>query len=143
MNVSQLPKINSFTLLTLICLCACKTPTYTKVAEPGKAEAIKPEVQYYINDKFENENLNCIAVGKVRKNHTSDDFESLDQRLLVRRSLFGVLSAKNYEDIELSRVDHVLNKSEGETNTEILKKLKCDAILSAEILGFENKYPVK
>ena len=71
MNVSQLPKINSFTLLTLICLCACKTPTYTKVAEPGKAEAIKPEVQYYINEKFDNENLNCIAVGKVIKNHTN------------------------------------------------------------------------
>ena len=142
MNISQLPKFNSLTLLTLIFLCACKTPTYTKVAELGEADAIKPEVQYFIDDKFDAQNLNCVAVGKVRKNHNSDDFVSLDQRLLVRRSLFGVLSAKNYEDIELSRVDHVLNKSGSTTTAEILKKLDCDAMLSAEILGFENKYYV-
>jgi tetratricopeptide (TPR) repeat protein len=142
MNISQLPKFHSLALLTLIFLSACKTPAYTKVAELGKADAIKPEVQYFIADKFDAQNLNCVAVGKVRKNHKSDDFVGLDQRLLVRRSLFGVLSAKNYEDIELSRVDYVLSKSGGTTTAEILKKLDCDAMLSAEILGFENKYYV-
>ncbi len=142
MNISQFTKFKLLTFLTFICLCACKTPTYTKVTKLGKAESIQPEVQYYIDNKFDNKNLKCIAVGKVRKNHSSDDFKSLDQRLLVRRSLFGVLSAKNYKDIELSRVDHVLSKSEGATTNEILRRLECDAMLSAEILGFENKYYV-
>ena len=86
MKISQLPKFNSLALLTLIFLCACKTPNYTKVAELGKADAIKPEVQYFIAEKFDAQNLNCIAVGKVRKSHNSGDFVSLDQRLLVRRS---------------------------------------------------------
>ena len=142
MKISTLPKCNSLALLTLIILCACKTPTYTKVAELGKADAIKPEVQYFIAEKFDNENLNCVAVGTVRKSHKSDDFVSLNQGLLVRRSLFGVLSAKNYEDIELSRVDHVLSKNGGATLAEILEILDCDAMLSAEILSFENKYYV-
>ena len=142
MKISQLPKFNSLALLTLIFLCACKTPTYTKVAELGKADAIKPEVQYFIAEKFDNENLNCVAVGQSKKKSYSDDFVNLDQRFLVRRSLFGVLSAKNYEDIELSRVDHVLKKSESATTAEILKTLNCDAMLSAEILSFENKYYV-
>ena len=142
MKISQLPKYSSLALLTLIFLCACKTPTYTKVAELGKADAIKPEVQYFIAEKFDDENLNCVAMGTVSKNHDSGDFVSLDQRLLVRRSLFGVLSAKNYKDIELSRVDHVLSKNGGATLAEILKILDCDAMLSAEILSFENKYYV-
>ena len=142
MKISQLPKCNSLAFLTLILLCACKTPTYTKVAELSKADAIKPEVQYFIAEKFATDSLNCIAVGKIRKGHTGDDFENLDQPHLVRRSLFGVLSAKNYEDIELSRVDHVLKKSEGATTADILKTLNCDAMLSAEILSFDNKYYV-
>ena len=58
-----------------MCLCACKTPTYTEVSEPGKAESIKPEVQYFIADKFAADSLNCIAVGKIRNSHTGDDFE--------------------------------------------------------------------
>ena len=142
MSNSHVPKFRSFTLLTLMCLCACKTPTYTEVSEPGKAESIKPEVQYFIADKFAADSLNCIAVGKVRNKHTGDDFENLDQTLLVRRSLFGVLSPKNYGDIELSRVDHVLKENEAANTAEILKILNCDAMLSAEILGFENKYYV-
>jgi len=52
----------------------------------------------------------------------------------VRAAVYGVLSAKNYKDIELNRVSYVLSN----VKENPLKVLNCDAMLSGSIITFKN-----
>ena len=135
-------KLSLALTVPLVFLVACKTPSYTKVSQTSKASQLSQDVQYSVSDNFDFDSVGCIAVGGVTKLHTDDDFKNLDQEALVRKSLYGVLSAKNYVDVELSRVDYIMNSVHKKSLKNTLKLLNCDAFLTANILSFKNEYLV-
>ena len=124
--------------LSVFLLSSCQSPKYLKVDKLVNNNEVLPEVQYYLQKNFNPNNINCIAIGKLVDNSNEKEFKSLDKLNLVRQTIYGHLSPKNYEDIELHKVKFIL-KSDSDINT-ILKKLDCDAIIEGEILQFQNNF---
>lgn len=85
---------------------------------------------------FNPEDVECIAVRNIIDNSLSDDFNTLSKSTLVRQAAYGALSAKNYRDIELARIDNFSDKN----NSELLQLLDCDAVMEGEIIQFKNDY---
>ena len=73
-------------------------------------------------------------------NNEKLEFADLDKSKIVRNAVYGFLSAKNYRDIELARVDYIFLKFPKISKSLILDKLNCDAFLGGEILEFKNDY---
>ena len=115
-------------------LVGCKTHIEKKVTSFEAGNTVFPETQYIISDSFNPNGLRCIAVGAILDLTKKSQFQRLNKSQLVRRAVYGVLSTKNYIDVELSRVDHILSDPVGNT----LDKLKCDAILTGQINEFKN-----
>lgn len=139
MNTTSVKSLLLF-IFCFVLLSACKTPSYKKVSDTSEASNFSQEVQYSISENFDFNNLECIAVGKITKSHNNDDFINLNQEELVRKSLYGVLSAKNYADVDLARVDYIMNSSLDPSTQNTLNSLNCDALMTADILSFKNKY---
>ena len=130
--------MNSFKYIALICsvsvLTGCKTPVEKQVAHIHTSNGFQPEIQFVLEKSFKPNEIRCIAVGTIVDLSNATQFKSLNKSQLVRRAVYGVLSTKNYIDIELSRVDHILsNPAE-----DMLGKLKCDAKLTGQIIKFQN-----
>ena len=126
----------TFNLIILL-LSSCQTPKYLRV-EKLDNNNILPEVQYSLQDNFNPNNINCIAIGKFVDNSNKKEFKSLDKLSLVRKTIYGHLSPKNYQDIELHKVASIL-KSSSDIST-ILRKLDCDSIIEGEIIKFQNNF---
>ena len=101
-------RIQRYWMLGLLALAACKTPSYIEEAPFTKQAAKLPlasEVSYFVADDFKNEEIGCIAVAKFTVKHDDTGYADIDQAAITRGAVYGVLSAKNYRDIELARVD--------------------------------------
>lgn len=125
-------------LLALTCIIAtlagCKTPIEKRVNHFETGQQLMPEIQYIIEANFKPNDIDCIAVGKFSDFSEKSEFKNLKKSELARRAVYGILSAKNYVDIELSRVDYVLSNP----SNNVLDALKCDALLTGQINKFEN-----
>ena len=121
-------------LLASIPLSGCMTPTIKRVSEFNSPPPFFPEVQFSALSKFKPDEIDCIAVGNFEDNSSQDDYSHLNKTKLVRAAVYGVLSAKNYRDIELNRVSYMLSN----TDNNVLEELNCDALLSGQIVTFEN-----
>ena len=119
-------------------LSSCQTPKYSKVTNFSKSKNILPEVQYSISENFNPNNINCIAIGKIKDNSDASEYKSLDKITLIRHAIYGHLSPKNYQDIELHKVAFVMKSSN--TNQLILKNLDCDALIEGTITEFKNDF---
>jgi Flp pilus assembly protein TadD len=126
-------KLLAFTCIIAI-LAGCKTPIEKQVNHFETGRQLMPEIQYIIEANFKPNDVNCIAVGKFLDLSEKSEFKNLKKPELVRRSVYGILSAKNYVDIELSRVDYVLSNP----SNNVLDALRCDALLTGQINKFEN-----
>ena len=124
--------------LTSLYLSGCKTPKVEETEEFSDSNTILPLVQYQQSELFEPNKVECIAVGEITDETENSDFKTLEKQKLVRRAVYGVLSAKNYRDIELSRVDFLSE----DTDEKLLQKLDCDALLTGKIISFENSFLV-
>ena len=137
-------KQNSYNLIKTILLCflvsSCQTPKYSKVNDFSQSKNILPEVQYSLSENFNPNNINCIAIGKIKDNSNVNEYKSLDKVSLIRHAIYGHLSPKNYQDIELHKVAFVMKSSN--TNQLILKNLDCDALLEGTITEFKNDFYV-
>ena len=111
-----------------------------QVKKITKADSISPEVQYFINENFNPEEINCIAIGTIKDNSDKSEFSQLDKVSLAKYSLYGHLSPKRYRDIEIHQMNYLLK--EKKNINLVLKTLDCDAILDGEIIKFENKFYV-
>ena len=87
----------------------------------SRSKNILPEVQYSISENFNPNNINCIAIGKIEDNSNPNEYKSLDKVTLIRHAIYGHLSPKNYQDIELHKVAFVMKSSNA--NQLILKNL--------------------
>ena len=128
----------SFILVLL--LSSCQTPKYLQVKKITKSDSILPEVQYFINENFNPEEINCIAIGTIKDNSDKSEFSQLDKINLAKYSLYGHLSPKRYRDVEIHQMTYLLK--EKQNINLVLKTLDCDAILDGEIVKFENKFYV-
>ena len=126
------------TMLLCLLLSSCQTPKYSKVKSFSKSKNILPEVQYSLSENFNPNNINCIAIGKIKDDTDTNEYNSLDKVSLIRHAIYGHLSPKNYQDIELHRVAFVMKSSN--TNQLILKNLDCDALLEGTITEFKNDF---
>ena len=123
--------------LFILLLSSCQTPKYLRV-EKLDNNNILPEVQYSLQDNFNPNNINCIVVGRFIDNSNRKEFKNLDKLSLVRQTIYGHLSPKNYQDIELHKVASILKSNTD--RSKILKKLDCDSIIEGEIIKFQNNF---
>ncbi len=136
-------RIQRYWLIGCLALASCKTPSYVEEEPSAKPSANLPlssEVSYSVADNYKKEAIECIAVSKFTIEHKDDGYADIDQAAVTRKSVYGVLSAKNYRDIELARVDFKANELGGYTPKGLLKSLDCDALIQGEVLAFKNDY---
>ena len=145
--------INSLIKLIFILffLFSCSTNYIEKeninLKDEGLKNPLKSNVYFSISKDF-NENIpNCIFIIPVksdikRKKFTltpnSDSFDKI-----IRKSIYAHLSALNYRDIELSRIDYLIDKHNSKNLNDFLhlaKKIDCDGILEIKINKFDFKY---
>ena len=137
-------KSNYYYYIQLLLLCfllsSCQTPKYSKVTNITDTSDFLPEVQYTISENFNPKKLSCIAIGKITDASEESDYKSLDKVLLIRHAIYGHLSPKNYQDVELHKVASVMNSSSD--HNVILDSLNCDALLEGTITEFRNNFYV-
>ena len=101
MTFKQLCYNSIKTILLCFLLSSCQTPKYSKVKNFSKSKNILPEVQYSLSENFNPNNINCIAIGKIKDNSNTNEYKSLDKVTLIRHAIYGHLSPKmNKDDCE-------------------------------------------
>ncbi|WP_135075149.1 tetratricopeptide repeat protein [Terasakiella sp. SH-1] len=135
-----------FTLaVCLITLNACTTPSYV---EEGKDDlSLNPlnEVHFKVYDSYKQSPPNCVAVLPLTNEHDNSEKASLsfDEGKAVRQAFYAHLAPQGKRDIELPRVDFLLNKLD-EKDTDKLEAMKgvlnCDAIIRGKLVEFESQF---
>ena len=125
-------RIRGILFVCLLSLAACKTPTYVE-KEPAANDTVETpftsEVVYTISDNYQGEGIGCIAVPKFSLEHEDEGYSDIEQADIIRKSVYGVLTAKSYRSVELSRVDYKANELGPSSDTVLLQTLDCDALL--------------
>jgi len=140
----------------LITGCASVSPTYINDGEPAGEKAtiaaINP-VHFKIADSFKTSPPNCIAVlplhnaldlytteaelGENKPVKTDLDLsdEALEQ---LRWNLYAHLSPYSYRDVELEKVNKVVDALGNDSShyAAIASKLNCDALLLGEVIAY-------
>ena len=99
---------------------------------------INPLVEFNINEEFNFNSLNCVSIDKIIDKTNNKYFRNIDKKNLLRKSIYGVLSSKNFELKNLKRFDYLKDKNKELSSINLLKKLNCDAIIKGEIIEFKN-----
>ena len=136
-------RIQGILVVCLLSLAACKTPNYVEKGPTSNSSVEIPftsEVVYTISDNYQDEGIGCIAVSKFSLEHEDAGYSDFEQADIIRKSVYGVLSAKSYRSVELSRVDYKADELSPSSDTALLQTLDCDALLKGQILGFKNDY---
>ena len=134
MNFEYLISVKLMFLILLI--SACSSPNYIN---KNKMKNLKPssDIQYFIDEKFNPNNINSICVGKIINNSKKQTY-SFDKVKLTRRVLYAHLSPKKYHDIELHNLEY--GKEEKDFFKSSINLKSCDAVINAEIIKFENNF---
>jgi len=131
-------------IFILLFFSSCSTPIYKKVdvLSNNKQISSREIVEFSLDENFNPNKVNCIAIGKISDNTNNYDYEHLNKSKLIRNALFGLLSTKNYEYINLTRTDYILDNNQNISNDRLLELLNCDAIINGKITTFTNNYLV-
>jgi len=144
-------KLSNLVILsaTALAVSGCIGPSYldTKNGDP-KDSASNPfgEVSYHVYDSYTNEPPNCVAILPFThsvKNGTSSTKITLDNVEVVRKALYAHLAPQGKKDVELPRIDFVLEnipKSQRQNYALIGKKLDCDALIIGNVSAFGSQY---
>ena len=134
MHLRNFKKLSILAVMLFLALSGCKTPAVEQVNEFDVTLPFSSKIQFKTANDFQPNLIECIAVGHFEDNSSEDDYSHLEKSKLVRAAVYGVLSAKNYKDIELNRVSYALSNAKDNP----LKALNCDAMLSGSIVTFKN-----
>ncbi len=129
--------------IALLGLLSCKTPDYVRDDTPAQTGLSLPfasDVIYTLAENYSPEQTGCIAIAKLSVEHDNTQYRDIDQAHIIRKSIFGILNAKNYEDVPTERVDYKTRTIKPFSNAALLESLDCDALLTGEILAFKNDY---
>ena len=136
-------RIHICLVIALLGLLSCKSPEYVRNDTPtqtGQSLPFASDVIYTLAESFSPEQTGCIAIAELSVEHDNAQYQGIDQGHIIRKSIFGILSAKNYEDVPLERVDYKSNTIKPFSNAALLESLDCDALITGEILAFKNDY---
>ena len=127
-------RLHLFIGLMILMINGCSSPSVRQVDTIKERSYLTPEVQFNLSPDFDPNSIHCIAVGAFENVTTTENPSNIDISAQLRKATYGVLSAKNYRDVELSRVDYALEQQE---NTP-LAQLRCDALLTGKITKFSR-----
>ena len=75
-------KVINLNLILVLLLSSCQTPKYMQVKKIIRNDSILPEVQYFLKENFNPEEINCIAIGTIIDNSDKSEFTKLDLSLI-------------------------------------------------------------
>jgi len=115
-----MPKVLNYisVIFILLIFSSCSTPIYKKVGVLSNNEQISSRkiVEFFLDENFDPNKINCIAIGNISDNTNDFDYQHLNKSKLIRNALFGLLSTKNYEYINLTRIDYILENNKEVSN---------------------------
>ena len=130
-------------VIALLSLLSCKTPDYVQHDAPSQITQSLPfasEVIYTLAENYSPEQTGCIAIARLSVEHDNTQYRDIDQANIIRKSIFGILNAKNYEGVPIERVDYKTRTIKPFSHAALLESLACDALITGEILAFRNDY---
>ncbi len=145
--------INSLVKLifTLFFLYSCSTNYIEKeninLKDEGLKNPLKSNVYFSISKDFNDKKPNCIFILPIKSDIKRKKFiltldtESFDK--IIRKSIYAHLSAFNYRDIELSRIDYLIDKYNSQNLDDFInlaRKINCNGMLEIKINKFNYKY---
>ena len=117
------------TLVVLPLISACVTPQTKQVESLSPENKLFSDVQFTLIEQFKEKGIKCITVGNLQITDENAGYPNLPKERLVRQSIIGNLTSKNYKAIPL--------KEFNETQ-RISAKKNCDALIDGEISAFRN-----
>ena len=124
-----------FLIFILLLGSSCNNTNYKKVDNLETSRKNINTVNFSINDKFNTSQINCILIGKFIDRTDISKFKDLNKAEIIRKAIYGLVSVKNYDLIKISEIDKNI---ETLSNQNLLKYYNCDAIITGEILKFQN-----
>ena len=124
-----------FLIFILLLGSSCNNTNYKKVDNLETSSKSINTVNYSINDKFNTSQINCILIGKFIDRTDISKFKDLNKTKIIRKAIYGLVSVKNYDLIKISEIDKNIDTL---SNQNLLKYYNCDAIITGEILKFQN-----
>ena len=128
-----------FTLATLVVLpliSACVTPQTKQVESLSPENKLFSDVQFTLIEQFKEKEIKCIAVGNFQITDENAGYPNLPKERLVRQSIIGNLTSKNYKALSLEEFNGALVKVSSGNSTS--PQQKCDAFIDGEISAFRN-----
>ena len=122
-------------IFILLLSSSCNNTNYKKVDNLETSTKSINTVNYSINEKFNNSQINCILIGKFIDKTDIYKFKDLNKAEIIRKAIYGLVSVKNYDLIKISEIDKNIDTL---SNQNLLKYYNCDAIITGEILKFQN-----
>jgi len=129
-------------MLALLAISGCST-RYVDLGEgeTPSSSALSTEVLFEVHDAFYNPTPLCVAVLPLQ-----GDADTL-RRSQVRRTLYAHLSPRGFRDIEIARVDYLIQNNgldveQVEDRAALGQLLNCDAFLMGEVSGGSSFYGV-
>ena len=124
-----------FLIFILLLGSSCNNTNYKKVDNLETSRKSINTVNYSINDKFNTSQINCILIGKFVDRTDISKFKDLNKADIIRKAIYGLVSVKNYDLIKISEIDKNIDTL---SKQNLLKYYNCDAIITGEILKFQN-----
>ena len=124
-----------FLIFILLLSSSCNNTNYKKVDNLETSRKSINTVNYSINDKFNTSQINCILIGKFIDRTDISKFKDLNKADIIRKAIYGLVSVKNYDLIKISEIDKNIDTL---SKQNLLKYYNCDAIITGEILKFQN-----
>ena len=107
----------------------CVTPQTKQVESLSPENTLFSDVQFTLIEQFKEKEIKCIAVGNLQITDKNAGYPNLPKERLVRQSIIGNLTSKNYEAIPLKEFNEIQS---------ISAKKNCDALIDGQISAFRN-----
>ena len=123
-------------LLVLPLVSACVTPQTKQVESLSPENTLFSDVQFTLIEQFKEKEIKCIAVGNLQITDENAGYPNLPKERLVRQSIIGNLTSKNYKALLLEEFNGAFVKVSSGNSTS--PQQKCDAFIDGEISAFRN-----
>ena len=117
-------------------ISGCVTPQTKQVESLSPENKLFSDVQFTLIEQFKEKEIKCIAVGNLQITDENAGYPNLPKERLVRQSIIGNLTSKNYKALSLEEFNGALVKVSSGNSTS--PQQKCDAFIDGEISAFRN-----
>ncbi|MDA7587254.1 hypothetical protein N8783_05150 [Alphaproteobacteria bacterium] len=117
-------------------ISGCVTPQTKQVESLSPENKLFSDVQFTLIEQFKEKEIKCIAVGNLQITDENAGYPNLPKERLVRQSIIGNLTSKNYRALSLEEFNEALVKVSSGNSTS--PQQKCDAFIDGDISAFRN-----